>query len=203
VSSEVAFRGRKWDVVADQVDLDGDGSSHRREYVRHPGAVSVVAVDGPAGRERVLLIRQYRHPVRMVLWELPAGLLDSPGEDPVAAAARELWEEADLRAGRYDVLVDYVASPGGSDEAHRVFLARDVGVVPPDERHRRTEEEAGITTSWVPLDEAVSAVLAGRIHNSGAVVGVLAAATARSRGWRTARPADTAWPEHPARRPLD
>jgi ADP-ribose pyrophosphatase len=149
----------------------------------------------------VLLIRQYRHPVRMDLWELPAGLLDEPGEDPAMAAARELAEEADLEAADYRVLVDYLPSPGGSDEAHRVYLARDLRPVPPDRRHVRTEEEADIVTAWVPLDDAVRAVLTGRVHNVGAVAGILAASAARSFGWVTLRPAHTPWPAHPDRRP--
>jgi ADP-ribose pyrophosphatase len=197
---DTAFRGLKWDVVSERVVVDG-GGPRLREFVRHPGAVSVLALDGEPGAERVLLIRQYRHPVRMDLWELPAGLLDEPGEDPVAAAARELAEEADLEAAEYRVLVDYLTSPGGSDEAHRVYLARGLRPVPPERRHVRTEEEAGILPLRVPLDEAVDAVLTGRVHNAGAVAGVLAAAAARTRGWATLRPADTPWPEHPARRP--
>lgn len=201
-SSTTAFAGLKWDVVADDVALDGHGT-HRREYVHHPGAVSVLAVEGAAGAERVLLIHQYRHPVRMDLWELPAGLLDEPGEDPAVAAARELAEEADLEAGELQVLVDYLPSPGGSDEAHRVYLARDVRPVPAARRHVRTEEEAGIVTAWVDLDEAVDAVLTGRIHNVGAVAGILAAAAARARGWATLRPAGAPWPEHPDNRAGD
>jgi ADP-ribose pyrophosphatase len=197
---DTVFRGLKWDVVSEQVVLDG-GEARAREFVRHPGAVSVLAVDGGPGAERVLLIRQYRHPVRMDLWELPAGLLDEPGEDPAAAAARELAEEADLEAAEYRVLVDYLASPGGSDEAHRVYLARGLRPVPPGRRHVRTEEEAGIVLMWVPLDEAVGAVLAGRVHNAGAVAGLLAAACARARGWATLRPAGDPWPVHPAHRP--
>lgn len=194
-----AFTGLVWDVVSDLVDLS-DGGPHRREYIRHPGAVSILAIAGEPGAERVLMIQQYRHPVRMDLWELPAGLLDVPGEDPALAAARELAEEADLEAGEYRVLVDYLPSPGGSDEAHRVFLARDVRPVPADRRHVRTQEEAGIVTAWVPLEEAVEAVLTGRVHNVGAVAGILAAAAARSAGWSTLRPADSPWPEHPDRR---
>lgn len=203
-------QGMKWDVVADVVRLgetDGVTAEHagtdqaptvRREYIEHPGAVSVLAMDE---QERVLLLRQYRHPVRHELWELPAGLLDHDGEPPVEAAIRELWEEVDLRAERFDLLVDFLNSPGGSDEAQRVFLARDVTEVGVDERFERSEEEAGIVTEWVPLDEAVAGVLAGRIQNPGAVVAVLAADAARRAGWATLRPVDSPWPMHPRRRP--
>ena len=194
--------GMKWDVVADEFSLEaadegGAPSTVRREYLEHPGAVSVLAMDDD---ERVLLLRQYRHPVRHDLWELPAGLLDLDGEEPVLAAARELWEEVDLRAGRYDVLVDFLNSPGGSDEAQRVFLARDVEEVAEADRYTREHEEAGIITAWVPLDEAVADVLAGRIQNPGAAIAVLAADAARRAGWSTLRPVDAPWPMHPTRR---
>ena len=79
-----------------------------RQYTRHPGAVAVVAMRGEVGCEEVLLERQYRHPVRASLWEIPAGLLDIPGEDPLVAAERELAEETDLKAGCWDVLVDFL-----------------------------------------------------------------------------------------------
>jgi len=196
--------GMKWDVVVDEFSLeppegqDGPATTVRREYLEHPGAVSVLAMDA---EERVLLLRQYRHPVRHDLWELPAGLLDLEGEEPVLAAARELWEEVDLRAGRYDLLVDFLNSPGGSDEAQRVFLARDVTEVPEGERFTREHEEAGIITAWVPLDEAVADVLAGRVQNPGAVIAVLAADASRRAGWSTLRAVDSPWPMHPARRP--
>jgi 8-oxo-dGDP phosphatase len=186
VHSELLHRGMIWDLVRDTVDL-GDAGTVRREYVRHPGAVSVIALDDD---DRVLLLRQYRHPVGQELWEPPAGLLDVPGEALQAAAARELAEEADLVAGRWWTLVDYASSPGGSDEALRVFLARDLRAVPEEERHLREAEEHGMPVAWVPLDEAVHAVLQGRVHNPSAVIGVLAAAAARSRGWADLRPAD-------------
>jgi len=186
VRSELLHHGMIWDLVRDTVDL-GDTGTVRREYVRHPGAVSVIALDDD---DRVLLLRQYRHPVGQELWEPPAGLLDVPGEALQAAAARELAEEADLVAGRWWTLVDYASSPGGSDEALRVFLARDLRAVPDGERHVREAEEHGMPLAWVPLDEAVHAVLQGRLHNPSAVIGVLAAAAARSRGWADLRPAD-------------
>jgi len=187
--SRTVFEGMVWDVVQERVDLGAAGEV-TRQFVRHPGAVAVVALDDD---ERVCLIQQYRHPVRTLEWEVPAGLLDVEGEPPWVAAARELHEEADLRAGRWDVLADYFSSPGGLDEALRVYLARDCAEVPEVQRHVRDGEEHGMPVRWVPLDEAESAVLAGRLHNPSAVVGVLAACAARRRGWSTLRPVDAPW----------
>nr|WP_079576791.1 NUDIX hydrolase [Krasilnikoviella flava] len=193
VRSEVLHRGRIADLVRDDVDL-GDAGTVTREYVVHPGAVAIVALDDA---DRVLLLRQYRHPVRARLWEVPAGLLDVDGEPAVDAAARELAEEADVTARRWQVLADFASSPGSSDEAVRVFLARDLGEVSATERHTRTGEEAGIEVRWVPLDEAVARVLDGSLHNPSAVVGVLAAAASRAGGWASLRPADAPWPSRP------
>ncbi|QTE30719.1 NUDIX domain-containing protein [Pengzhenrongella sicca] len=195
VGSEVAFHGVIWDIVAEDVDLGGvDGESRvvRREFVRHPGAVVVIVLDDD---ERVLLQRQYRHPVRRDLWEPPAGLLDIADEDARDAAARELAEEADLVAERWDVLLDYYTSPGGSDEAIRVFLARGIRGVPAADRFEREDEECDMLARWVPLTEAVALVLAGAVHNPSTIVGLLAAAAARAAGWSTLRPADSPWPE--------
>jgi len=176
--------GRIWDIVSDVVDLGP--TQVLREYVDHPGAVAIIAIDE---LDRVLLVSQYRHPVRSELWEPPAGLLDVAGEPPVVAAARELAEEADLRADTWHVLVDFYTTPGGSSERIEIFLARGLHEVPEGERHVRIHEEADMVPVWVPLDEAVDAVLAGRLHSPTAVVGVLAAARARERGWDELRPA--------------
>lgn len=195
-ASEVALQGRVWDVRRDTVDL-GEAGTVTREYVDHPGAVAVLALREDRGRAEVLLIQQYRHPVGAFEWELPAGLLDVAGEAPVDAAARELAEEADLRAQRWDLLADYVSSPGGLSEALRVFLARDLSDVPADEVFEREGEEWGMPTGWVDLDAAVQAVLAGRIRNATVAIGLLSAQVGLARGWATLRPADEPWEAHP------
>ena len=192
-SAETVFEGRVWDVVREVVELPGeDGpTSVTRDLQRHPGAVTVLALDDD---EHVLFVKQYRHPVRRELWELPAGLLDVAGEPPLTAAQRELAEEADLRAERWDVVVDWFNSPGGSSEANRIYLARGLSAVPAEERHTREDEERDMVPVRVPLAEAVEAVLAGRLGNPGTVIGVLAAVAARGTGWSTLRPADAPWP---------
>ncbi len=196
LSTEVAMKGLVWDVVRDRVDL-GEAGEVTREYVRHPGAVAVAALDDQG---RLCVIQQYRHPVRTFEWEIPAGLLDVDGEPAHVGAARELHEEADLVAGTWHVLADYVSSPGGLDEALRVYLARDLHAVPADERHDRGAEELGMPLRWVSLEDARDAVLAGRVHNATLVIAVLAALAARDQGWRTLRPADAPWPSHPEQR---
>ena len=180
VSHDVIHAGKIFDLVGDVVDL-GE-TQVLREYVAHPGAVAVIALDDD---DRVLLLSQYRHPVRSELWEPPAGLRDVPDEELAVAAARELAEEADLVAGAWWRLVDFYTTPGGSDERIRVFLARDLRPVAQADLHTRTDEEAGMVPVWVPLDDAVDAALSGRLRSPTAVTGVLAAAAARARGWST------------------
>jgi ADP-ribose pyrophosphatase len=181
------YSGPVFTVATDEVTMPGGGTA-ARDYVRHVGAVGVVALDDDG---RVVLIRQYRHAVGRTLWELPAGLMDVDGEDLAAAAARELTEEADLVAGRLDLLVDVHTSPGFSDEVVRLFLARDLTPVADDRRHDRRDEEAGMQVARVELDEAVAMVFAGEITNGPAVAGLLAAAHARDADWKPLRPADT------------
>ncbi|WP_226344788.1 NUDIX domain-containing protein [Agilicoccus flavus] len=197
---ETAFEGAIFDVVRDRVDL-GDAGRVTREYVEHPGAVMVVALREYAGRAEVLVLRQYRHALGITEWEYPAGLLDVDGEAPVDAAARELAEEADLRAERWDLLSGYAPSPGASTEAVRIFLARDLRDVPDSEAFAREGEEADMPTAWVDLDDLHAAVLAGRYTNPGLVVGTFAAHAARAADWAPLRRADTPWPEHPRSRP--
>jgi 8-oxo-dGTP pyrophosphatase MutT (NUDIX family) len=196
LSTERLHAGMIWDVKADRVDL-GEAGVVRREYIRHPGAVGILAVDEQG---RVAVIDQYRHPVGMTLWEIPAGLLDVDGEPPHEAARRELAEEADLVAGSWHVLVDFMNSPGGTSEAFRCFLARDLSAVAEADRHQRTGEELGMQVRWVGLEELRDGILAGRLHSPSLVIGVLAALAARDAGWDTLRPVDAPWPEHPAYR---
>ncbi|WEF22240.1 NUDIX domain-containing protein [Microbacterium maritypicum] len=167
--SDLVYRGSVWDVRSDRVRY-GEGEIVR-QYVDHTGAVAIVALDDEG---RVLLIQQYRHPIRHRDWELPAGLLDVEGEEPLAAARRELAEEADLVAAHWEPLVSSWTTPGGNDEIIHLFLA--TGVASAGAPHDREDEEADIRVEWVPLTEAVSAVLTGRMRNGILAIGVLAAA---------------------------
>ncbi|MFI9122016.1 NUDIX domain-containing protein [Streptomyces bikiniensis] len=187
------FQGRKTGVRTDDVVMP-DGTVARRDYQVHPGSVAVLALDA---EDRVLLIKQYRHPVRHRLWEIPAGLLDVPGENPLHAARRELYEEAHVKAEDWRVLTDFYTSPGGSDEAVRIFLARDLAEAE-GERFEVAEEEADMEVARVPLADLVRGVLAGDLHNSCLVNGVLALAAARAGdGLDALRPAEAPWPARP------
>lgn len=164
----------------DTVTMPG-GNTAKREIVEHFGAVAVVALDD---QQRIAMVEQYRHSVGARLWELPAGILDFAGEDELNTAKRELVEEAGLEAAEWSLLVDLVTSPGFAEEAVRIFLASDLSHV---ERPDAEDEEADMDFAWVPLDDARAAVMDGRITNSIAIAGVLAAsevvagrATARS-----------------------
>ncbi|GAA4354958.1 NUDIX hydrolase [Microbacterium rhizosphaerae] len=168
-SSDLVYEGRVWDVRSDTVRYGGDEIV--RQYVDHPGAAAIVALDDDG---RVLLIQQYRHPLRMRDWEIPAGLLDVHGEDPVDAARRELAEEADLDTGSIEHLVSVFTTPGGNDEVVHVFLARDLS--PRADEHDREAEEADIRIAWIPLEDAVAAVMAGRMRNGILAIGLLATA---------------------------
>lgn len=180
------FTNKVFTFVSDEVRMP-DGTVAARDYLRHVGAVAAVAVDTA---DRVLLVHQYRHPVGARLWELPAGLTDVAEEAPVDTARRELAEETDLTAARWDALIDLHASPGCSSELIRVYLARDIGEVATRDRYRREHEEADMATAWVPLEEAVRRIMAGDITNATAVAGILAAARCRDAGWTGLRTAE-------------
>jgi 8-oxo-dGDP phosphatase len=166
-----------------------DGEVAVREVVEHPGSVAIVALDDD---EQVLLVNQYRHPVRQRLDELPAGLLDVAGEPPLAAARRELAEEAHTRADDWAVLVDLYTSPGMSQESMRIFLARGLHDIPVDERPDLHHEELTLTVQRLPLAEAVRRAYRGELRNGPAVTGVLAAARALADPGLL-RPADAPW----------
>jgi ADP-ribose pyrophosphatase len=176
-----------------------DGSTLQREYLRHPGAVGIIALDA-AGR--VALVRQYRHPVRHRLLEPPAGLLDVDGEAYVLAAQRELAEEVGLAADTWHVLVDVFTTPGIIAESLRVYLARDLHPAEAPDGFVKEGEEAEMELSWAPLPDVVDAVLAGDLHNPTMVSGVLATWVAHLKGddFAGLRPADAPWPAREDRR---
>jgi ADP-ribose pyrophosphatase len=190
VATHTVFRGNIIALRTDEVRMPG-GVTAIREVVEHYGAVAVAALDDD---DQLAMIYQYRHSMGRRLWELPAGLLDEPGEDPVAAAARELREETGLVARDWSVLIDAAVSPGFCDESIRVYLARGLHHVG---RPEADHEEADLTVHWVGLRQAVDRVLAGEIVNATAAAGVLAAHAVIVDGKPT-RPLDAPWPDRPS-----
>ncbi|MEU5264485.1 NUDIX hydrolase [Amycolatopsis sp. NPDC021455] len=173
----------------DEVVMPG-GNTATREVIEHLGAVAIVALDE---EQQVTLIHQYRHPIGHRLWELPAGLIDHLGEDPVGTARRELVEEVGLAASDWVTLVDVAASPGFTDEVVRVFLARGLSDV---DREVLGDEEADLVIRKFPLAEAVRMALAGELLNGATVSGVLATHAVLT-GAASPRPADAPWDDRP------
>lgn len=190
VSTETVYDGRIITVRRDEVSMPGETTSVR-DVVEHPGAVGVVALDEQG---RVLLVNQYRHPVRRRLDELPAGLLDVEGEDPLLTAQRELVEEAGLHAEEWHTLVDVAASAGFTDEVVRVYLARGLSEV--ERPAGEDDEESDIVLHRVPLADAVRMTMAGELINGATVSGILAADAVLTHGV-TPRAADTPWRDRP------
>jgi 8-oxo-dGDP phosphatase len=191
VSTQDIYVGKILVLRLDEVVMP-DGEITGREVVEHIGAVAIVALHD---NDDVELIYQYRQPLGRRLWELPAGLIDHAGEDPLAAAQRELVEEAGLVARDWAVLVDLASSPGFTDEVARVYLATGLSTV---DREVLGEEEADLQSRRVPLGEAVRMALAGEIVNGQAAGGLLAAHAVRT-GLAEPRPADAPWPTRPFR----
>jgi len=177
---------RNWlvSVRTDKVVMP-DSHQAERTVITHIGAVGILALDE---RDRVLMIRQYRHPVARQLWEIPAGLRDVTGEALADTARRELLEETGHVAREWHVLLDSYSSPGIITERMRIFLAR--GLEAADSGYQRQGEEKFLLTAWVPLAEAVAAALAGKLHNGATVQGVLAGYIASSGGFSGLRSAD-------------
>ena len=186
------YRGKVMALRADEVVMPG-GRSARREIIEHPGAVAIAALDPD---DRLMMIYQYRHALGRRLWEMPAGLLDVAGEDPLETARRELREEAGLEAAEWAVLPDIAPSPGFSDESVRVFLAR--GLTEVGRPEVPDDEEADLTTRWVTLSVAVRMVLAGTIVNGVTAAAVLAT-HAVTGSTAALRAADAPWPDRPTR----
>lgn len=190
-SSRVLGEGHVTTLVEDSVQTP-NGDEMTREYLQHPGAVAIIALDD---LDRVVLVRQYRHPVRHRVIEPPAGLLDVHGEDHLGAAQRELAEEVNLAAADWRLLVDTFSSPGILAESIRIYLARELRDVGAPDGFAREGEEADMDTVWAPLDDLVRAVLDGRLHSPSLVAGVLATWTAlHGPGLDSLRPADAPWP---------
>jgi ADP-ribose pyrophosphatase len=172
-NSKIAFRGKIWDVVSKTFAFQGEKLT--REYIQHPGAVAVLAINE---QDEVLLIKQYRAPVNEYLYEIPAGLRDAEDENDIQCAKRELAEEADYQADTWTHLHSFYTTPGSSSELIEIFLAQDLS--PTGYSFDRTSEEKGMVPIWVPFAEVLSSVMQSKTKSPTLVVAVLSLAARRS-----------------------
>ncbi len=195
-SHQVLGEGAVSDYV-DDVVATPDGAQMHRQYLLHPGAVAVIALDEA---DRVVVVRQYRHPVGFQLIEPPAGLLDADGESWLGAAQRELAEEAMLAADDWRLLIDMFTSPGCNSESIRFFLARGLREVPRPDGFVVEHEELDMEICLVPLADLLDGIYAGRVQSPTVVAGALALEAARLGGrLDSLRPAESPWLAREAR----
>ena len=170
VGSEVAASTGYLDIERLEIQAP-DGSRHERSVVRHPGAVSVVAVE-PSGT-RTLLVRQYRASIDRELFEVPAGKRDVDGEPPEVTAARELDEEVGHRPGRLVKLAEFHNSPGFCDELSHVYLALDIE--PTDGPNPVGPEEIAMTLEWIDLADVERLIASRELVDAKSIIGLLLA----------------------------
>ena len=187
VNSEIKFNGRIWNVKQDTFTFGHQELT--RDYIEHPGAVGVIALNELG---QMLLVQQYRHPLRKLMWEPPAGLLDVPGEDPLEAAKRELLEETGYTASDWRVLFDFAPSGGGSTEQIRCYFATGLELHP-EGRPTGEAEEQDMAAMWVPISEVMEGIHEGAITNSLLVAGTFALLAAMADPEAIVRNADAHW----------
>ena len=173
LDSEEVYKGRIITVRKDTLTR-GDGKTFVRETAVSADAVAVAALDE---ENRILLIRQYRHPMGQPVWEIPAGKMDVDGETPEETAIRELQEETDTTAGTLWLLTVFYNSAGWTNEKTYVYLAKDLKEVPEFEREN---EEADIEKRWLPLAEAYEMVKSGELADAKTVIGILLACESKT-----------------------
>ncbi len=168
LESETVYEGKITSIRRDTLTR-GDGKTFVRETAVSGDAVGIVALDE---KERVLLIRQYRHPMGRPVWEIPAGRMDVDGETPEETALRELREETDTEADSVEFLTLFLNSAGWTTERTYVYLAKGLKDVP---EFQRENEEADIEKKWIPLTEAAELVRSGKLDDAKTVIGILLA----------------------------
>lgn len=177
VSSKLSYKGKVFDVYTDTV-IEPGGHKNTRDVIRHNGSVVIVAVDDSRDPDDpdIILERQYRHAAGQYLIELPAGTRD-PGENPLAAAKRELAEETGFRAKKWTMLVKYFASPGFLGEWMQLYVAQDLR-----EGKSALEQDEHLEVMRVPLSEALGFVAEGKIHDGKTLIGLCLYNRARQDG---------------------
>jgi ADP-ribose pyrophosphatase len=171
IKSETRYQGRAFSVRVDEVELR-PGQVAKLDVIEHSGAITLLPLDD---EHNIWFVRQYRHPARQVLLELPAGTLN-PGEQPAIAANRELQEEIGMRAGRLDELASFYLAPGYSSELMHVFLAQELSasVLAPD-------DDEFLTIEKVPAAGVMALIQSGALRDAKSLAALLLAA--RRFGW--------------------
>jgi ADP-ribose pyrophosphatase len=187
VARKTIYEGMVWDIRHDTFELNG--IVIERDYVVHPGAVAIIAINDNA---EMLLIEQYRHAQSKIMWEAPAGLLDASDESPLEAAKRELYEETGYEAAIWNVLVDFANSPGGSTEQFRIFLAQGL-TMHAGGRPVGDDEEFEMPMHWIPVQDVVESIARGAVTNPQLVLGTYAALMAMADPDMVVRSADAPW----------
>lgn len=168
----VPFVGPIFSIEDDLIRFSS-GEEVRRQRMNHDDAVAVAALrPGESGWE-LLVIQQYRHPVQQIMWEIPAGLRDLPGEPPLLTAQRELMEETELKAEKWCQVANFISSPGCANEDLTLYLA--FGITEAETDFVKTAEEAEIAQHWVPLDDVLQAIFRSKLRSPTLVLGALAA----------------------------
>ncbi len=166
IESEIVFRGKVFTVTADRVREEG--KEYVRDIVRHPGSACIIAVDD---EKRVSLVRQYRHPARNFLIEIPAGSRHDEHESPEACARRELEEELGVVAEKLELLIEFYVSPGYFTEKMWIYLATDLRAT-----QQNLDEDENIEIIKVPFDRALKMIETGEIVDAKTIIGIPLAA---------------------------
>lgn len=174
ISTRTAFKGKVFVVTQDEV-IEPSGVRVRRDTVRHSGSVVIMAIDRSRGEPRILLVRQFRYPANSFLWELPAGRVDE-GENPAAAAKRELIEETGFSAKKWKKALTFYSSPGFLDERMWLYVAEDL-----QPGKAQPEEDEFISLRFVALSSAIRKILTGSIRDAKTIAGLFWANTAEER----------------------
>ena len=164
ISSEEKFHGKLLHVFSDTVELP-DGALAVREYIKHVGAVCMVALTED---RKIIMERQYRYPHGKVIVEIPAGKLDSIDEDRLEAAKRELKEETGITADRWQAIGDFIPTPAYTQEFVTMYLATGLHS---GETH--LDEEEFLEVFEMPLDEVVEDIMKGTITDGKTIAAVL------------------------------
>ncbi|HQR35573.1 MAG TPA: NUDIX hydrolase [Blastocatellia bacterium] len=166
IESEKIFTGVVFAIERDRLKEE-NGFEIVREVVRHPGGAGCLPLfdDG-----RVALVKQYRHPARCELLEIPAGKIEA-GETPMESAARELEQEIGFRAGRIEHLADFYSTPGFCEERLYVYLATELTPV-----EQNLDHDEFVEIVYLPLAEAVAMAARNELEDSKTIIALLLAA---------------------------